>query len=228
MEREELENLIIEIGKWMWQRGFVASNDGNISARIGENEFLATASGVSKGFMNREMILRVNIGGKSLDKKNAYKPSSEFKMHAEVYRLRKDVNAVVHAHPPYATAFALAGIPLDECYLPESVLTLGAVPIAGYALPSTDEVPASIRPHITKTDVLLLANHGALAVGKNLEDAYFKMETLEHTAKIVFNAKALGNVNVLSEYEKKRLIALREKYGLTNKFIECKAKDKDR
>ncbi len=225
MTYEETKRFIIETGKRLWQRGYVAANDGNISVRTGENEFLVTATGVSKGFMTEEMILRVDAAGNSLDKNAEYKVTSEFKMHAEVYSLRKDVNAVVHAHPPFATAFALARIPLDECYLPESVLSLGAVPLAEYALPSTDEVPVSIRPWITRTDVLLLANHGALTAGKDLTDAYFKMETLEHTAQIVWRAKMLGSVHVLSEYEKERLLALRENYGLTNKIIECKGKN---
>ncbi len=224
MNLTEAKNEIIEIGKRLWQRKYVAANDGNISVRVSENEFLVTASGISKGFMTEEMILHCDINGILFGESN-YKITSEFKMHSEVYKLRPDVNAVVHAHPPFATAFALAGVPLEECYLPESVLMLGAVPIAPFALPSTDEVPETIRPYIEKTDVILLANHGALCVGKNLTDAYFKMETLEHTAEIVWRAKALGNANVLSDYDRKRLFELRSKYNLTNKTLECKGNE---
>jgi len=223
MNYEKLKSEIVEIGRRLWLRKYVAANDGNISVKVGENEFLTTPTGVSKGFMNSEMILLVDADGNLLQE-SKYKPTSEFKMHAEVYRKRDDITAVVHAHPPFATAFALAGIPLDECYLPESALFLGAVPIAPFALPSTDEVPASISDLILRTDVILLANHGALTAGKNLTDAYFKMETLEHTAEIVWRAKTLGNANVLSEKERERLNALREKYGLTNKVMDCKGK----
>ncbi len=222
MNRKELTEIILEIGKRLWQRKYVASNDGNISARLNENEFLTTPTGVSKGFMSEEMILLVDKEGKPLEGKSKFAPTSEFKMHAEVYNLRSDVNAVVHAHPPFATAFALAGESIEGCYLPESVLTLGAVPIADYALPSTDEVPKSIRPFVEKTDVIMLANHGALTYGRDLFDAYFKMETLEHTAEILWRAKALGKINKLTSGQAERLLELREKYGLTNKIIECK------
>ncbi len=222
---EKLKKEIIETGAKIWQRRMVAANDGNISVRLSENEFLTTASGVSKGFMTPKMILRVDINGNLLEKSD-YKPSTEFKMHAEVYKRRKEINAAVHAHPPFATAFALAGIPLDECFLPESVLTLGAVPIAEFALPSTDEVPESIAPFIGKTDVILLANHGALTVGLNLNDAYFKMETLEHTAEIVWRAKALGKINPLTEEQREKILALKEKYGMNNKTLDCGKKGK--
>jgi L-fuculose-phosphate aldolase len=222
MSRKELTELIIEIGKRLWLRKYVAANDGNISVRLNENEILTTPTGVSKGFLSEEMILLVDINGNLLERNSKYRPTSEFKMHAEVYKQRPDINAVVHSHPPFATSFALAGVPLDECYLPESALILGAVPIAHFALPSTNEVPESIRDLIKQTDVILLANHGALTAGKDLIDAYFKMETLEHTAEIVWRAKALGNINVLSEENKNRLFALRDVYSLKNKIIDCK------
>ncbi len=220
----EIKKLMVEIGQRVWTRGFVAANDGNFSVRLSENRILTTPTGVSKGFMTTEMIVKVDARGKVLEGNRRYKPSSELPMHLEVYRQRPDVQAVVHAHPPFATAFAVAGIPLDQCVLPEAVLTLGAVPIAPFALPSTEEVPLSIRDLIRQSDVILLENHGALTVGPDLLSAYYKMETLEHTAKILFNAMQLGRINVLSEENRQRLIALREKFNLRGKVLDCKGK----
>ena len=126
----ELKQTIIEIGRRLWARGFVASNDGNITVRISDNELLTTPTGVSKGFMTQDMIIRVDGNGKPLEQNAKYRPSSEVKMHLKVYQQRKDIFSIIHAHPPYCTSFAVAGIPLDKCVLPEAILTLGAVPIA--------------------------------------------------------------------------------------------------
>ncbi|MFN2165376.1 MAG: class II aldolase/adducin family protein, partial [Anaerolineae bacterium] len=151
------------------------------------------------------------------------KPSSELKMHLEVYRLREDVQAVVHAHPPYATAFALAGVPLDQCLLPESVLTMGAIPLAPYATPSTEEIPASIRDYITKADAVLLANHGAVVWADSLEAAYYRMETLEHTATITHHALALGGPKALDAQQVDKLKQVRDRMGLTGRCLPCEA-----
>ena len=210
-----LKKDIIEIGRRMWQRQFVAANDGNISVRLNGKELLATATGVSKGFLSGEMIVRTDLEGNPVSS-SGYRPSSELKMHLEIYKQRPDINAVVHAHPVYCTTFAVAGIELDKCVLPEAMLSLGAVPTAPFGLPSTDEVPESIRPYIKKSDAVLLQNHGALTLGKDLFDAYYRMETLEHYAHIVWNAIQLGSLNVLSENERDRILDLKEKYGLQN------------
>ncbi|MEG8946995.1 class II aldolase/adducin family protein [Rosettibacter firmus] len=217
----ELKKLIVEIGKRIWTRGFVAANDGNITVKLNDNEILTTPTGVSKGFMTTEMIIKIDNTGKVISSSSNYKPSSEIKMHLEVYKERPDIKAVVHAHPQYATSFAVAGIPLNKCVLPEAVIVIGAVPIAKYGLPSTMEIPESIREHIQTSDVVLLENHGALSLGTDLLNAYYKMETLEHTASIVWKAIQLGNLNVLPEYERDRLLSLREKFKLSGRVASC-------
>ena len=177
-----LKEDIVEVGRRIYNLGFVAANDGNISVRVGDDEILTTPTGVSKGFMNPDMIIRVDMAGNKLEGK--LKPSSELKLHLEVYKQRPDVRAVLHAHPPVATAFAVAGIPLDKPVLPEIVISLGRIPTAKYATPSTEELPASVRPYLEDHDAVLLENHGALTVGSNLFNALFKMEQIEHFAKI--------------------------------------------
>ncbi len=219
----EIKKLIVEIGRRIWTRGYVAANDGNISVRIGDNEVLTTPTGVSKGFMTPEMIVKIDMQGKVLSQHSDYKPSSEIKMHLEVYNERPDIKAVVHAHPPYSTGFAVAGIPLDKCVLPEAIIMIGSVPIAEYGTPSTAEIPEKIRPYIKTSDAILLQNHGALTLGSDLVNAYFKMETLEHTAHIVWNAIQLGNVNILPESERDRLLGLRQKYNLQGQVAACEA-----
>jgi L-fuculose-phosphate aldolase len=220
----ELKKMIVEIGRRMWQRGYVAANDGNISVRLNERELLTTPTGVSKGFMSPEMIIKVDYNGHVLARQSRYKPSSEIKMHLEVYKERADVSSVVHAHPPFCTSFAVAGIPLDKCVLPEAIVVLGAVPIAKFGLPSTQEIPEAIRPFLKSSDALLLENHGALTFGTDLMGAYFKLETLEHSAQIVWNAIQLGNVNILPEKERDRLMTLRETYNLSGKVTQCESK----
>ena len=187
-----------EIGKRVYERGMVAANDGNFSVKLGENEYLCTPTGVSKGFMTPECICRIDAEGKLLEKNGAFRPSSEMKMHMRVYRERPDVLAVVHAHPPYATTFAAAGIPLEQPILAEAVLTLGRVPVAGYGTPSTQEVPDVVAEYLPFYDAMLLANHGALAYGPSLMNAYYKMESLEFYARILYQTQCLGTVHELS------------------------------
>jgi len=217
----ELKKLFVELGKRIWQRNYVAANDGNMTVRLNDRELLTTPTGISKGFMTTDMIIKVDYNGKVISGNPDYRPSSEVKMHIDVYNERPDINAVVHAHPPFATSFAVAGIPLDKCVLPEAIIVIGAVPIAKYGLPSTDELPDNIRPHIKKNDVILLENHGALTLGPNLLTAYHRMETLEHTANIVSKAIQLGNLGVLPEEERDRLMTLRDKFNLQGKISTC-------
>lgn len=162
----ELKKEICEVGRRIYKNGFVAANDGNISIRISENEILATPTGVSKGFMTPDMIVKTDLKGNVISGKN--RPSSKLKMHLEVYKQREDVKSVVHAHPPTATGFAVAGIPLEEMIMPEVIITLGTVPIAKYGTPSTDEIPLAIREYFDCYDGILLENHGALTVGTDL------------------------------------------------------------
>ena len=208
----ELKKLFVELGRRTWECGFVAANDGNMTTRLNNKEILITPTGVSKGFMTTDMIIKIDYNGKVISGNPKYRPSSEVFMHIDIYKERPDINAVVHAHPPFATSFAVAGIPLDKCVLPEAVIRMGAVPIAKYGLPSTKELSDNIRPHIKNNNVILLENHGALTLGADLLSAYYHMETLEHTANIVSKAIQLGNLRVLPENERDRLIALRGKY----------------
>jgi len=219
----ELKKQIIEIGRRIWTRGYVASNDGNISVKLNDDELLTTPHGVSKGFMTLDMIVKVDKRGKVISGNPKYTPSSEVKMHLEVYKERPDIKSVVHAHPPYATSFAVAGIALNKCVLPEAILVIGAVPTAKYGLPSTMEIPDSIREYTKSSDAILLANHGSLTLGTDLLDAYHKLETLEHTANIVWKAMQLGNVNVLPDYERDRLMELRDKFNLPGRVATCDA-----
>jgi L-fuculose-phosphate aldolase len=203
---------IVEVGRRMYSRGYTASNDGNISVRLGADRLLMTPKSVCKGFMTPDMMCITDLDGKKLQ--GDRDPSSEMLMHLEVYRQRPDVQAVVHAHPPTATGFAVAGIPLDRAVLAEVVTTLGSIPIAEYATPSTSELPDAVRKYIKAHDGMLLANHGALTAGSDLFSAYYKMETIEHFAKISLVARLLGRENVIAREELLRLQELRGTYGI--------------
>jgi len=220
-DEHALRQQIMEIGRRLWKKGFVAANDGNISVRISDQEILTTPTGVSKGFMTPDMIIKMDMDGNIVIPHGTHRPSSEVKMHIEVYRQREDVRSVVHAHPPFCTSFAVAGIPLDKCVLPEAVLTLGAVPIAPYGTPSTTEIPESITPLIRNSDAVLLANHGALTLGADLMSAYYKMETLEHSAGIIHKAIQLGHVDVIPPEAVKKLMDLRRTLNLTGRVNPC-------
>jgi L-fuculose-phosphate aldolase len=203
---------IVEVGRRMYARGHTASNDGNISVRLDTSRLLMTPKSVCKGFMTPDMMCITDLEGRKLQ--GDRDPSSETLMHLEVYRQRPDVQAVVHAHPPTATGFAVAGIPLDRAVLAEVLTTLGSIPIAEYATPSTKELPEAVRKYIRAHDGMLLANHGALTVGGDLFGAYYKMETIEHFAKISLVARMLGRENLLSREEVTRLQDLRGSYGI--------------
>jgi len=196
----------------MYARGYTASNDGNISVRLGNDRLLMTPKSVCKGFMTPDMMCVTDLDGRKLH--GDRDPSSEMLMHLEVYRQRPDVQAVVHAHPPIATGFAVAGIPLNKAVLAEVLTTLGSIPIADYATPSTKELPEAVRKYVRAHDGMLLANHGALTLGADLFSAYYKMETIEHFAKISLVARLLGNENVLTREEVTRLQELRGTYGI--------------
>jgi L-fuculose-phosphate aldolase len=203
---------IVEVGRRLYARGYTASNDGNISVRLGADRLLMTPKSVCKGFMTPDMMCITDLEGKKLQ--GDRDPSTEMLMHLEVYRQRPDVQAVVHAHPPTATGFAVAGIPLDRAVLAEVLTTLGSIPIAAYATPSTSELPEAVRQYIKAHDGMLLANHGALTAGPDLFNAYFKMETVEHFARISLVARMLGRENLIAREEVVRLQGLRGTYGV--------------
>jgi len=217
--QEQIRADIVECGRRLWHRGFVASNDGNISVRLDESRLITTPTAVSKGFMTPDMMVITDLEGKKLAGERS--ASSELKMHIEVYRHRPDVRAVVHAHPPTATGFAVAGIPLDRAVLAEVITTLGSIPIAEYATPSTEELPAAVRKYVKAHDGLLLANHGALAVGPDVYAAYYRMETIEHFATISLVARMLGREHLISRTEVERLQGLRGTYGIASPAPIC-------
>src|SRR5262245_54520098 len=196
----------------MYARAYTASNDGNISVRLGSDRLLMTPKSVCKGFMTPDMMCITDLEGRKLQ--GDRDPSSEMLMHLEVYQQRPEVQAVVHAHPPIATGFAVAGIPLNRAVLAEVLTTLGSIPIAEYATPSTAELPQAVRKYIKAHDGMLLANHGALTVGADVFAAYYKMETIEHFAKISLVARLLGNENLIAREEVARLQELRGTYGI--------------
>ena len=213
----ELREEICDICHKMWQLGWVAANDGNVSVKLPDGTFLATPTGISKSFITPEKLVRIDSSGKVLEALDGYKPSSEIKMHLKCYADRDDVGGVLHAHPPVATGFAVANKPLDEYSMIETVIAIGSVPVTPYGTPSTDEVPKAIEPYLQEHDVMLLQNHGALAVGADVLTAYYRMETLELFAKISLNAHLIGGAQELSKENIDRLISMREQYKVTGK-----------
>ena len=206
-----------EIGKRVYNRGMVAANDGNFSVKLRDNEFLCTPTGVSKGFMTPEYICKVDAEGNVIEANEGFKPSSEIKMHMRVYKEREDVKAGVHAHPMYATTFAVCGLPLTEPIMPEAVLSLGTVPLAKYGTPSTMEIPDAVSEYLPYYDAVLLENHGALSYADSLMGAYHKMEYLEFYARLLYQAKMLGGPKELTDEQVKRLYGMRRQYGLTGR-----------
>jgi L-fuculose-phosphate aldolase len=187
----DLRQEMIRVGRLMWERGMVAATDGNLSARLGSDRLLVTASGKSKGFLSSDDLVVMRLDGQLVSsyRGRGLRASSEILMHLEVYSQRPNVNAVVHAHPPLATAFSIAGVSLARCVLPEVIVTLGAIPTAEYATPGTGEVPESIRQAICNYDALILAHHGSLTVGSSLWEAYLRLEKVEHAAQITWAAQ---------------------------------------
>ncbi len=214
MQNEQaIKEEIVKVATRCYERGLLVAGDGNISVRVGPNRLIATPSGVSKGWMTPEMMVAVDLEGRPLES-TSYKVSSEWPMHQVIYQARPDIHAVVHAHPPHATAFAVAGLSLDKAILSEVVLTLGCVPLAAYGTPSTRELTDAIAPFLEFHDALLMANHGAVAYAETLEKAFNKLETLEHTCKISFLARTLGNENVIPGRAIEKLFDIRERSGM--------------
>ena len=212
MEYMEIREQICDICHKMWQQGWVAANDGNISVKLPDGNFLATPTGISKSFITPEKLVIINDKGEVLSGLPDYKPSSEIKMHMRCYRERPDVGAVVHAHPATATGFAVAGKSMDEYSMIETVIAIGSIPLTPYGTPSTDEVPDAITPYLQEHDVMLLQNHGALTVGCDLITAYYRMETLELYAKISLVAHLLGGAKEIDKPQIDKLLYLRENY----------------
>jgi L-fuculose-phosphate aldolase len=191
-----LRSELIYFSKKCYNKGFVAATDGNISVRTKKNFILTTATGVCKGKVTLKDLVKVDFNGKKVEGKK--RPSTELKLHEYIYRSRKDINAVVHTHPKFSSAFAAAGIALDKPVFPEIYLKLGKIPLAKYATPSTDEVPGSISKLINDHNAILLANHGLVTYARTLEEAYYLTEKVEQFAEIMFYARMLGGEKTLS------------------------------
>ncbi len=209
---KEIREQICEVGRRVWLKNWVAANDGNISMRLGDDFVITTPTGVSKGFMSPDMLIKVDMD--SNVRSGYLKPSSEIKIHIEAYRRRDDVRAVVHAHPPTCTGYAVANIPLDFPTLPEIIITMGRIPLAKYGTPSTTELSDSISELIVCHNAILLANHGAMTVGKDVMEAYYNMERVEHFANISLVAHQLGRMQPITEPDIRKLEGIREQAGI--------------
>lgn len=227
MKLDEIKEQICDVCHKMWQLGWVAANDGNVSVKLEDGTFLATPTGISKSFITPEKLVRIDAAGEILEAKEGYRPSSEIKMHLRCYQERGDVGAVLHAHPPTATGFAVAHVHLDRYAMIETVAALGSIPVTPYGTPSTYEVPEAIAPYLKEHDAMLLENHGALTVGTDVVNAYYKMETVELFAKICLNAHLLGGIKEISRENIDKLIELRSYYGIQGKHPGYKHYNKD-
>ena len=211
----ELREDICQVGRLVFQKGWVAANDGNISIRLDAERILATPTGVCKGMMQIDDLIIVDMQGNKISGRAAR--TSEIAMHTTIYGMRPDIKSVVHAHPPVATGFAAAGRALNLALLPEVVIGLGCVPLADYGLPGTPALTEPMLPLIPKYDALLMANHGAVCYGEDVFKAYFKMETMEHFARISLVAELLGGAKVLPRLEVYKLLDSRTRYGVKAK-----------
>jgi len=211
MNEHKLTEQICEIGRRLYNRGFAAANDGNITIRLNDKEVLCTPTLVSKGFMKPEDICKVDYNGKQLA--GTRKRTSEVLLHLSVYKERPDVQAVVHCHPPYATAFAVAREPIPKCVLPEVEVFLGEVPMADYATPGTQQFAETILPFLKDCNTIILANHGTVTFGPDLEKAYFNSEIIDAYCKILLLARQLGPIHYFNEQETRELLDIKKRLG---------------
>ncbi|QDU33902.1 L-fuculose phosphate aldolase [Poriferisphaera corsica] len=219
----QLKQDICEIGRRIWTRQYCAGNEGNHSVKISDNRFLVTPTGISKGFLEPGDICLTDDNGKLVEaNQNDRRPSSEIKVHLAIYKKRPDVNAVIHSHPPHATAFAIAGVPLPESVHPEAEVFLGKVPTAKYALPSTKELPESILPLITENNsTVLMGNHGSVTFSHDLTDAYYRLEILDAYCRMLLLTKQIGKINILSQQEMKDLLQVKANFGFADDRVAC-------
>jgi L-fuculose-phosphate aldolase len=220
MDEQTARREIVRVGQLMYERSYVVSSDGNVSVRLDDGRIVATPTMTSKGRMTEDSLAVTDMQGKPL---NDRKASSELMMHLLVYQERSDVKAVCHAHPPHGTAFAVAGLAIDQPILSEVILTLGCVPLADYGTPSTTELTEAMRPLVRHHNALLMANHGAVAYGSDLWQAFDRLETLEHTAKIAILSRILGGSRNLPVDAIEKLINVREAAGYLGEDARCQA-----
>jgi L-fuculose-phosphate aldolase len=224
MNAHKIKQDICEIGRRLYNKGFAAANDGNITVRISENEVLCTPTMHSKGFLKPDDIATVDMTGKQLS--GCKQRSSEALLHLEIYKNRSDIKSVVHCHPPHATAFAIAREPIPQCVLPEVEVFLGDVPITKYETPGGQQFADTIIPFVKKTNVIILANHGTVSYGVDVEQAYWWTEILDAYCRMLMLAKSLGKVNYFTEEKERELLQLKEQWGWkdprnTKEFEDC-------
>ena len=214
----KLKEQMCEIGRRIWLKGYCAGNEGNHSVRIGPDRFLCTPTGISKGFLKPDDICTVDTEGKQVAGKR--KRTSEILMHLAIYKARPDVKAVVHSHPPHATAFAIAGVELPTCIHPEAEVFLGAVRTAKYVTPGDTRLGESLLPYVKDSNTILLQNHGSVTFSTDLEDAYYKLEIVDAYARILLLAKSVGSIRPLDSAEMKELLELKQRFGLREPRLE--------
>src|SRR5215207_3247089 len=220
MDEQTAKRDLIQVCHLMYERSYVVSSDGNVSVRLDDGRILATPTMTCKGRMSEDLIAITDLDGRALNDRRA---SSELAMHLLIYRERADVRSVCHAHPPHGSAFAVAGLAIDQPILSEVILTLGCVPLAEYGTPSTEELTDAMRPLVKNHNALLVANHGAVAYGGDVWQAFDRLETLEHTAKIAILARALGGARDLPPDSIEKLIDIRERAGYLDERARCQA-----
>lgn len=215
----EVKREICEMGRRMYEHGYVAANDGNISFRMGDGRYLCTPTGVSKGFLTPDMICVVNDAGEQIG--GTWPRTSEILLHLEIFHEMPEINAVAHAHPPHATAFAVAGVEVPTCILPEVEILIGQIPLADYDTPGGKDFAETILPHLRrKANTILLANHGAVACDKSLEQAYFHLETLDMYCQILLLSKQVGKVRQIPEPKVRELLDIKNRLGIADKRLE--------
>jgi L-fuculose-phosphate aldolase len=219
MNEYKLKEQICEIGRRLYNKGFAAANDGNITIRLNDKEVLCTPTMVSKGFMKCEDICKIDYDGKQLA--GTRKRSSEVLLHLAVYRTRPDVHAVVHCHPPHATAFAVAQEPIPKCVLPEVEVFLGEVPMARYETPGTQKFADTIIPFLKDCNTIILANHGTVTFGPDLENAYFNTEIIDAYCRILILARQLGPINYFTEQQTRELLDIKKRLGYDDPRFRC-------
>jgi L-fuculose-phosphate aldolase len=213
-EQEHRQDLL-RICRLIYDKGWVAMNDGNVSIRLDEDRILCTPTAVSKGFIEPDDLIICDMNGKKVEGRR--EGTSEIAMHITIYSMRPDVRSIVHAHPPTATGFASAGKALDKAMLPEVVIHLGAVPLAAYGLPGTPALSDGMKPYIPNFDAMLLENHGCTTYGKDVWQAFFRMEMVEHFARITFVAETLGGAQALPRCEVEKLFEARSRYNVNSR-----------
>jgi len=218
MNEWKFREQMCEIGRRIYNKGFAAANDGNISYRLGEDRVLCSPTRVSKGFMKPDDLCVVDLDGKQISGKRGR--SSEILLHLTIMRARPDIRSVVHCHPPHATAFAVAREPIPKCVLPEIEVFLGEVAISPYETPCGQSFADTVLPYVKDTETILLANHGTVTYGTDLEDAYFKTEIIDAYCRILLLAKQLGRVHYYTDQKAAELIQLKPKLGIPDPRLE--------